>query len=98
MPGNGDLDFYILKLCSGRTAFEALPKKGVRFRQRELAEKLRVKGYIVEEYGSILIARREFETTIFPSGRLLMKCESEEHAREVAMDIGKIILGMSSCK
>lgn len=95
MSSNGNLDFYILRLCSGKTAFEALPKKGVRFRRSELAEKLRAKGYTTEEYGPLLIIKQEFETTIFPSGRLLMKCDKEEQAKEIATRIGQIILEIS---
>lgn len=96
MPIDGNLDFYIVKLCSGKTAFEALPKTSIRLRCSALAEKLRASGYTTEEYGSLLIVRREFETTIFPSGRLLMKCNEEQRAREEAARIGKIILELGA--
>ncbi|MCX8174416.1 MAG: hypothetical protein N3F63_07430 [Thermoplasmata archaeon] len=96
MSCNRNLDFYIVKLCSGRTAYEALPKKGVKFRVSALAEKLRANGYTAEEYGSLLIARRKFETTIFPSGRLLMKCNESQDAREEAARIGRMILELGA--
>ncbi|MEM4308271.1 MAG: hypothetical protein QXU48_04330 [Thermoplasmata archaeon] len=92
MSSKGDLDFYIVKLCSGKTAFEALPKRGMRFRFNSLAEKLRENGYSAEVYGSLLIVKRNFETTIFPSGRLLIKCNDEQEARAEAARIGYLIL------
>lgn len=92
MAGDGNLDFYIVKVCSGKTAFEAVPRKCLKFRSRALVELLRSNGYTAEEYGSLLIVKRKFETTVFPSGRLLMKCSNEQDAREEAAQIGKYIL------
>lgn len=96
MAGKGSLDFYFVRLCSGRSAFEALPKKSVRFDKTQLAEKLREKGYLTEDYGSLLIAKKEFEVTIFPSGRLLMKTNEDAKARAEAQTIGNLILEIVS--
>lgn len=92
MAGKGNLDFYLVRLCSGRSAFEALPKRGLRFDRGELAAKLKNEGYTIEDYGALLIAKKDFEVTIFPSGRLLMKCNEEAMARAEASRIGSFIL------
>jgi|GEM_PF-3296675 TATA-box binding protein (TBP) (component of TFIID and TFIIIB) len=98
MQRREDLGFYMVKLCTGRSAYEALPTKGVKFSMKALSLELEQMGYTVTDYKSILIVKHEIETTIFPSGRLLIKCAEKSRAIAEAKTIENAILATNRKK
>ncbi|MGC9060598.1 MAG: hypothetical protein ACP5JR_05135 [Thermoplasmata archaeon] len=95
MQRGKNIDFYLVRMCSGKTAYEALPVRGIKFNRKGVVKALIDMGYTVEDFRALIIAKKEIETTIFPSGRLHIKCEKEENASREANFIGSVIIANS---
>ena len=81
---------YILQPCEGNSAYEAIPKEELNFDLPECGGILEEEGFEILDAHVLLIAsKEELETTIYPSGRLLVKTDAKEIAApQVALIYG----------
>ena len=87
------MTFYILKVCSSKGAFEAIPKKNIKLDLDAVEMKLIQTGYrIICNAKVILIIEYQCEVSIFSNGRLLLKTGLENRAKECADTIYELIL------
>ena len=74
----------IVRRCSSKGAFEALPEKQVRIDLVSLKKKFSV----LVETPVLVIIKDQFEVSVFRDGKLLIKqCDSQEKAEEQAKRI-----------
>jgi hypothetical protein len=84
----GALTFYILKPCQGKAAFEVLLKSKAQIKISECILNLTENGYDVVDAGVMLVAKKNaIEISIYPSAKLLIKCESKDIAFAKANEI-----------
>jgi hypothetical protein len=89
------MTFYILRPCQGKAAFEAVLNSQIQIDISKRIKVLKDHGYEVLDAGILLVAKKgEFEISIYPSAKLLIKCESKEKATQKANEIYDI-LGIS---
>jgi len=82
------LTFYVLKPCQGKAAFEVLLKSNAQIKFAECIPNLTENGYDVVDAGIMIVAKRnDIEISIYPSAKLLIKCESKEKAVAKANEI-----------
>lgn len=86
-------EFASLKPCR-YDAWDAVPKRRVRFDLPSCWSKLRAGGYeLVADVGVMLVVRKEVEVTLYPNGRLLMHpVRTKEHADRVAQEVYRLVL------
>jgi hypothetical protein len=86
------MTFYLLRPCQGKAAFEAVLKSQIQIDISKRVKVLRARGYDVLDAGIMLVAKKdEFEISIYPSAKLLIKCESKEKATQKANEIYEIL-------
>ena len=91
----------LIRHCKTKAGFEALPidaKTGKwdqerRLDLRALGKALQAKGYDIVDAGPLLIVKAHglSESTIYPTGRLIIKCDQEADAKATATKIYKDI-------
>lgn len=86
------MTFYIMKPCQGKAAFEVLHKSKVHIDIAESISNLEENGYDVVDAGVMLVAKKNsIEISIYPSAKLLIKCESKEEAEQKANEIYRLL-------
>lgn len=79
------MSFYLLRPCKTTAAYEALPNDEVKLDLEKVTKILEGEGMKVTYARVILIAHNKgIETTIYPSGKLLVKTDSEDVAQAEA--------------
>jgi hypothetical protein len=80
--------FYILKPCQGKAAFEVLLRSQTQIDFPHCVPTLQKNGYDVTDAGVMIVAKKgKVEISIFPSAKLLIKCQSKEDAAGIANEI-----------
>ncbi|WXG47474.1 MAG: hypothetical protein WED05_12575 [Candidatus Atabeyarchaeum deiterrae] len=65
---------FIIRPCSTKAAFEAVLKRQVRINLTESSKELESKGYeLIAVTDYVMVVKRDYEFTVFPSGRVLIK-------------------------
>ena len=84
---------YIAKPCRTERAYEVIPEKELNLDLDLVVEKLKNSGYTtVIRTPHIAIVKKEFEVSLYPSGRILIKkAESREIAEKIADEIYGVI-------
>lgn len=77
------MTYYDLRLCSGRGAFEAVPRPRLDVDLGQVRRRLEAKGVPVVDARVLLIAQLGEEVTVSRDGRVLIKCHDLEEARRV---------------
>jgi hypothetical protein len=91
----GALTFYLLKPCQGKAAYEVLLKSKAQIDLEESIHNLRQNGYDITNAKVMLVARKfDIEISIYPSAKLLIKCESKDNAFRIANEMYEL-LGIS---
>ena len=75
------MTYYLLKPCRTATAFISTLKKPRRFPLESAAEKLKGAGFGVQDLRVMLVVEGEPELTLYESGKILVKTDSEAAAR-----------------
>ncbi len=75
------MSYTTLKVCSGRSAFEAVPTTPRTLNLAQVRERLEAQGVVVTDARVMLIARTDPEATISRDGRLLIKTSDGDRAR-----------------
>ena len=75
----------IIRPCSTKAAFEGLLKRKVNLNLSDYSNRLKDKGYeLIAVTDYVMVVRKNYELTIFPSGRVIAKDISDlESARAV---------------
>ena len=88
------MTFFTLKPCKSSAAFEMVPEKEVKIDLKEASETLVSCGFeLVLNAKVILIVKKDFEVSIYPSGKLIIKTDSKEVAENVANEVYGFIGG-----
>lgn len=67
-------EIFIVKPCSTRAAFEGVLKHQAKLNLTDYSKRLRDKGYeLIAITDYVIVAKRDYEFTIFPSGKVLVK-------------------------
>ena len=86
------MTFETLKICKSKGAYEAIPTKNTKLDLDALEKKLMSAGYkIICNAKVMLIVEDKCEVSIFPNGRLLLKTNLENQARESAEIVYELI-------
>jgi ArsR family metal-binding transcriptional regulator len=85
---------FVSAPCRTSAAYEVKPDKNLRLILDDVAKKLSNEGYIpVVVTSHIAVFKKEYELTIFPSGRILIKkIEEKEIADRIAREIYEVLL------
>lgn len=82
------MSFYLLRPCKSTAAFECVPKKSGKIDLAVAETGLGAAGYAVKNARVLLIAQKAgVETTIYPSGKLIIKTRDESAASAEASAI-----------
>lgn len=76
------MTYYLLKPCRTATAFISTLKKAQRVDLTQAAARLRSGGWRVSDVKVMLIIEGEPELTLYESGKILVKTDDEQRARE----------------
>ncbi|WXG44840.1 MAG: hypothetical protein WED04_12555 [Promethearchaeati archaeon SRVP18_Atabeyarchaeia-1] len=64
----------VVRPCSTKAAYEGILTRQVRLDLNECSKTLRAKGYeIIALTDYVMVVKKEYELTLFPSGRVLAK-------------------------
>ena len=86
------MSFFILEICSSKGAYEAKPEMKMKIDMDRSEKIFRENGYeIICNARVLLIVKKECEITVYPDGRLLLKTDSNEEARESADGIYRVL-------
>lgn len=85
-------DFYIVRLCKSTAAYEAIPKKNLKLNLDKCEKKFIDMGYRVINAKVMLVVDGEIETTVFPSGKLLVKTDDKTVAESTVIKYSTILL------
>ena len=86
------MTFFLLKPCQGKAAFEAILHSQIKIDLTERVDSLRIHGYNVMDAGIMLVVKKDdVSISIYPSAKLLIKCESKEKAAQKANEIYEIL-------
>nr|MDO8099375.1 hypothetical protein [Candidatus Njordarchaeota archaeon] len=67
-------EMFIVKPCSTRAAFEGIPKHQAKLNLTDRSRRLLDKGYeLIAVTDYVIVAKKDYEFTIFPSGKVLVK-------------------------
>lgn len=87
-----DSDFYILKPCKSTAAYEAVPKRNIKLDLKGLLQRLITAGYDeICDANVMIIVKKDYEVSIYRSGKLLIKTEDELKAKRLAAEIFGLI-------
>ncbi len=85
---------YVAKPCKTERAYEVIPETRMEIDAERMAEKLEDNGYsIIIKTPHIVVVRKEYEISVYPSGRILIKKVDD---RKVAERIADEIYGVIS--
>ncbi len=76
------MTYYLLKPCRTATAFISTLKKPARLDLSATAQRLQDEGWRVNDVKVMLILEGEPELTLYESGKVLVKTDDEDHARQ----------------
>ncbi|ATZ60604.1 MAG: hypothetical protein BME93_00105 [Methanosarcinales archaeon Met12] len=82
---------YLVKPCKTSAAYEAIPDKDLCFDIDESAERLKQDYDIVANAKIMLIVKGACEISIHRTGKLIIKTDSEEKAKEAADKIYELL-------
>lgn len=85
------MTFFLLKPCKGYAGYLSTMKERTKVDLKSLVDKLESQGYEVLNVKHLLVAKKDFEVTIYPNGKLLVKTDDIEEARKVVESIYGII-------
>lgn len=85
--------FYIVKPCKSTAAFEAIPQKQQRLDLNQLETELFKLGYRIHTNAGVIlvVVKNGSEISIYPTGKLLLKVESESTAKKIVNDLEDIL-------
>jgi TATA-box binding protein (TBP) (component of TFIID and TFIIIB) len=64
----------IIRPCATKAAYECILKRKINLNLTEISDKLRDKGYeLIAVTDYVMVVRKGYELTIFPSGRVIVK-------------------------
>jgi ArsR family metal-binding transcriptional regulator len=64
----------IIRPCATKAAYEGILKRKVSLNLTEFSDKLKDKGYeLIAVTNYVMVVRKGYELTIFPSGRVIVK-------------------------
>jgi hypothetical protein len=64
----------IIRPCATKAAYEGILKRKVNLNLTEFSDKLKDKGYeLIAVTNYVMVVRKGYELTIFPSGRVIVK-------------------------
>ena len=89
------MTYYLLKPCRTATAFISTLKKSGRVDLTSAAQRLRERGWVVNDVKVMLILEGEPELTVYESGKVLVKTDDEQVAR-TAIDRVYEAMGVST--
>lgn len=82
------MTFYIMKPCQGKAAFEVILTSKTQIDIADRISNLEENGYDVVNAGVMLVAKKNaIVISIYPSAKLLIKCQSKEEAAQKANEI-----------
>ncbi len=85
---------YTIKPCKTKAVYNAIPNSKIKLDLENCLKKLEAKGYkTIFNANAILIIKKDIETSIYPDGKLILKCDDFETARKES-DILLGILGL----
>lgn len=74
LSGFGASNLTIIRPCSTKAAYEGILKRKVNLNLAICSNKLKDKGYdLIAVTDYVMIVRKDYELTIFPSGRVIVK-------------------------
>ncbi len=74
---------YTIKPCKTKAVYNAIPDKKLRLDLDDCIKRLEVSGYkTIFNANAILIIKKDIETSIYPDGKLILKCDDFETARK----------------
>jgi hypothetical protein len=77
-----------MKPCQGKAAFEVLLRIHAQIDLVKGVAALKENGFDITDAGVMIIAKKgQVEISIYPSAKLLIKCDSMDDAEEIANDI-----------
>ncbi len=89
------MTYYLLKPCKGHAGYLSNMKKRTKVDLRTAVGLLESNGYDVMDIKHLLIAKKDIEVTVYPNGKLLVKTDDGDDARQAAEAIYSIILSDS---
>lgn len=77
---------YVLELCSGKAAWQIEPVEKMNIDLDGVSEKIQKAGFGVKIKTRMchILHRDDVKITLFPSGKILVKCEQKEQAIKIA--------------
>jgi TATA-box binding protein (TBP) (component of TFIID and TFIIIB) len=81
----------VLRPCRSMAGFTCTPSTNVRLDLDRAAEVLERAGYVVQNVEVMLITKKDEETTVYSSGKLLIKTADEAAARRVSDEIYRVL-------
>jgi|TARA_B110000438_G_C15157371_1_gene370242 hypothetical protein len=76
---------YMLEMCSSKASWQVVPKRTVEINLAEVAVKIIAAGWSLRiETKFCYIFEGKAKLTLYPSGKLLVKTETNEMAKEIA--------------
>lgn len=97
MTKNGQQDLQVPRLehlirpCKSTAAFISQPKRNMKLDLSGCADKFREAGYKVTDASVLLIVEKDEELTVYKTGKILIKTESEETAKREAEEAYRIL-------
>ncbi len=85
------MTYYLLKPCKGHAGYLSTMKEKTVVDLKALVGKLESEGYEVMDIRHLLIAKKNVEVTVYPNGKLLVKEDDEERARQAVEEIYSIM-------
>lgn len=83
--------FYLVKPCKTSAAYEVIPNKDICFDIDESVERLKQDYDILANAKIMLVVKGECEISVYRSGKLIIKTDSEEKAKEAANSIYELL-------
>lgn len=87
------MSFFLIQPCKSTAAFEAVPQSKLKLDLAGLHSGLQDLGYqIVADARVVLVVEKDgCEVSIFPSGKLMIKVDTEEVAEGIAKELELIL-------
>lgn len=77
---------FVLELCSGKSAWQIEPTEKMTIELEQVSKRIQNAGYEVkiETRMCHILHSEDVNITLFPSGKILVKCDKRERAIEIA--------------
>jgi hypothetical protein len=85
------MTYYLLKPCKGYAGYLSTLKKQRKVDLKSLVGKLESQGHEVLDAKHLLVVKKDYEVTIYPNGKLLVKTDDKEQARKAVEAVYGII-------